>query len=518
MMNDYTQAFLKIIEDNKKIIEKKIEKNPDYIIELMQHSIKCGSNILYKEFDNDKGRELELTRKENKYFTNKLYKTWKKPIDYFEALIELIASCTYSFVETFYEDAYKNNNLLFNALQNIQARSLLISRECLTLIKNGYPDGAFSRWRTIYELSVIGKLLYDENNQDLCERYLNYYHIQEYLDEKYLRERGQQNHTDESFKILKYNYDFMIDKYGQNYVKGVYGWANNIFKKKVTFKEIKDRVDMDNLYGYYKLSSNYIHGNHKANEESLGVIPNLEKMKLVGPSNYGLSIPMQNVAISLMHISTYLFLTYSNLDVWTTCSIMNNFLDKIIIESDKVQIKIENKENKLRGIYPSILITSFKGKTNSSTLLLNKLRANNVDKLELTNSFKTSEKELKNKIKKNNYKYIISLGQKDNINDINIELIGSKNNDKIKTNFPYKAFISYLNSNGISNFVSNSAGNYLCNNIYYEGLKYINENKLNIKMIFIHIPPIRSNYNFEMLAKTISNFVTSLNEINDEKA
>ena len=193
-------------------------------------------------------------------------------------------------------------------------------------------------------------------------------------------------------------------------------------------------------------------------------------------------------------------------------------LDKIIIESDKVQIKIENKENKLRGIYPSILITSFKGKTNSSTLLLNKLRANNVDKLELTNSFKTSEKELKNKIKKNNYKYIISLGQKGNINDINIELIGSKNNDKIKTNFPYKAFISYLNSNGISNFVSNSAGNYLCNNIYYEGLKYINENKLNIKMIFIHIPPIRSNYNFEILAKTISNFVTSLNEINDEKA
>ena len=49
MMNDYTQAFLKIIEDNKKIIEKKIEKNPDYIIELMQHSIKCGSNILLEQ-------------------------------------------------------------------------------------------------------------------------------------------------------------------------------------------------------------------------------------------------------------------------------------------------------------------------------------------------------------------------------------------------------------------------------------------------------------------------------------
>lgn len=510
-MNEYHKALLKLIEDNKDIIEKKIEKNPDYLIELMQHSIKSGSDILYKGSDNDKGRELESVRKENRYFTNRLYKTWKKPIDYFEALIELIASCTYSFVETFYEDAYKNNNLLFNALQNIQARSLLISRECLTLIKNGYPDGSFSRWRTIYELSVIGKLLYDENNQELCERYLNYYHIQEYLDEKHSRERGHQNHTDESFEILKYNYDFMIDKYGQDYVKGDYGWANDIFnKKRVTFQEIKDRVDMDKLYGYYKLSSAYIHGNHKANEESLGVIPNLERLKLVGPSNYGLSIPMQNVAISLIHISTYFFLTYSNLDVWTTCSIMNKFLDKIIVESSKVQIKIENKENKLRGIYPNILITSFKGKNNSSSILLHQIRANNLDKLELTNSFSTSVNELKNKINKNNYKYIIAFGQKPNSDHICIELIGNKNNNKIKTKFPYKKFTSYLSSNKLDFSLSNDAGNYLCNNIYYEGMKYIQEISSDIKMIFVHIPSISSDYDFEKLAKVISNFIESL--------
>ena len=73
---------------------------------------------------------------------------------------------------------------------------------------------------------------------------------------------------------------------------------------------------------------------------SLGLIPNLEKLKLIGPSNYGLSIPMQNVAISLVNISRYFSLTYPNLDVWTTCSIMNKFLDKIIVESDKVQVKI----------------------------------------------------------------------------------------------------------------------------------------------------------------------------------
>lgn len=512
-MNEYHEAFLKLIEENKNIIEKKLKKNPDYIIELTQHSIKTGSDILYKSFNKDKTNELNVVRKENEKFITNLYNCWKKPIDYFETLIELIASCTYSFSETFSKVAYENNNLLFYALQNIQARAILISRECLALIKGGYPDGAFSRWRTIYELSVIGKLLYEENDQDLCERYLNYYHVQEYLDEKHSRERGYQNHTDESFENLKQNYDLMINKYGKDYVKPEYGWANNLFNKnRVTFQEIKNKANMDNLYGYYKQSSSYIHGNHKANEESLGIIPNLEKVKLIGPSNYGLSIPMQNVAISLVQISTYFFLTYSNLDIWTTCSIMNKFLDKIVIESNKTKVKIENKENKIRGIYSNVLITSFKGKNNSTTLLFNKIRINNIDKLELTNSIKTSENELKNKIKKNNYKYIILFGQKDNCNEIHIELKGNKDNSILKTKFPYKKIINYLNSNKIANLISNNIDNNLCNNIYYECMKYINENNLDIKTILINIPSINSNYDFEALSKTISKFIKSLIE------
>lgn len=189
---------------------------------------------------------------------------------------------------------------------------------------------------------------------------------------------------------------------------------------------------------------------------------------------------------------------------------MNKFLDKIIVESSKVQIKIENKENKLRGIYPNILITSFKGKNNSSSMLLHQIRANNLDKLELTNSFSTSVNELKNKINKNNYKYIIAFGQKPNSDHIYIELIGNKNNNKITTKFPYKKFTSYLSSNKIVFSLSNDAGNYLCNNIYYEGMKYIQEISSDIKMIFVHIPPISSDYDFENLAKVTSNFIESL--------
>ena len=82
-----------------------------------------------------------------------------------------------------------------------------------------------------------------------------------------------------------------------------------------------------------------------------------------------------------------------------------------LIEKNKITItkKIENE---------NILITSFKGKNNSSRLLLHKIiTSKSIDKIELTNSFKTSETELAKKLK-NNYKYVISLGQKKRLNDV----------------------------------------------------------------------------------------------------
>ena len=68
--------------------------------------------------------------------------------------------------------------------------------------------------------------------------------------------------------------------------------------------------------------------------------------------------------------------------------------------------KYELTNSDKNGLYPKVLITSFKGKNNSSSLLLNIIKTNGIDKLELTNSFITSENEIKSKINKNNYKYI----------------------------------------------------------------------------------------------------------------
>ena len=149
----------------------------------------------------------------------------------------------------------------------------------------------------------------------------------------------------------------------------------------------------------------------------------------------------------------------------------------------------------------NILYTAFKGKNNSSKLLLDHIVANN--KLYLTNSFKTSVVELKNKLKKNDYDLIVSFGQAPL--DTDVIKIETTAKDKLKyvTSYDYSVLHNKLRKE-YEVIISNDAGNYLCNNIYYNGLEYIIENKLKTKMIFIHIPNKEKITDIERLSKMFS--------------
>ena len=145
-----------------------------------------------------------------------------------------------------------------------------------------------------------------------------------------------------------------------------------------------------------------------------------------------------------------------------------------------------------------ILYTAFNGKNNSSKLLLDLI--NNNNKLYLKNSFITSVDELINKIKSNEYDLIISFGKAPLPKDtIKIET-KAKNEYILETNYDYIKLKNSLDKK-YKVIISDNAGNYLCNNLYYYGLKYIKENNLKTKMIFIHIPSINYISNITNLSK-----------------
>ena len=125
------------------------------------------------------------------------------------------------------------------------------------------------------------------------------------------------------------------------------------------------------------------------------------------------------------------------------------------------------------GCIMKVLYTAFNGKCNSSKILLDYIDSN--DKLYLKNSFDNSVKDFINKIKNNDYDLVISFGQAPIEKDmIKIE-IKANMEDFYETNYDYSK-------------------------LYYYGLKYIYENNLKTKMIFIHIPKIQNIRDIRLMA------------------
>lgn len=161
-------------------------------------------------------------------------------------------------------------------------------------------------------------------------------------------------------------------------------------------------------------------------------------------------------------------------------------------------------------IIVKILYTAFKGKNNTSKIILDYL---NVDKkLYLTNSFITSVKELYSELDRNDYDLIVSLGQYPNSNNsIKLELMGEnkRDNEQLFSNYDYEDFKNYLLKSGYQAYISNQSY-YLCNNIFYYGLKYIKEKKLKTQMIFIHVPDFKEIDSPIKLAKVLEDYFANI--------
>ncbi len=151
-----------------------------------------------------------------------------------------------------------------------------------------------------------------------------------------------------------------------------------------------------------------------------------------------------------------------------------------------------------------ILLTAFAGETNTSKLLLDSIRA--ADKQLLTNSFISSKKQMLSAIPKVNPDFLIALGQKPNVKCLYIETHARKD-DALETNFDCLPLLESLKKCNIKYKLSDNAGNYLCNHVYYESLKYIDDNDFPTKVIFIHVPSKKNFDNFSVVSDWLNQYV-----------
>lgn len=69
------------------------------------------------------------------------------------------------------------------------AKAILTVREALYLLSNGYPDGALSRAREVYEQMVIAFYIKNNYSDVLIKRYFDDYELKVYKNRKLLYEQ-----------------------------------------------------------------------------------------------------------------------------------------------------------------------------------------------------------------------------------------------------------------------------------------------------------------------------------------
>ncbi len=142
------------------------------------------------------------------------------------------------------------------ALASLIRRSFDIVGEVLVLARHGYADGALARWRSLHEVCVVAMYL-AQRDERCSTMYLSHHKVEEYhlLGAEGISLRADRYATDLRAKRIA-----LVARFGEAFAAD-YGWAAvDLGRKRVTFRDLEEKVGMEKLRHGYKRASNAVHG------------------------------------------------------------------------------------------------------------------------------------------------------------------------------------------------------------------------------------------------------------------
>ena len=186
----------------------------------------------------------------------------------------------------------EHNQYTFLALQQLQGRACQEFLEILTLMKAGFADGAYARWRSMFELCCIASFIREHGEQIAKQFY-------------------EQSETEEQRYLWT---DGVADQNG---------------KKIRTFSQIQSMCDIPISWKkQYKLACMVNHASPQGTFKRLsnGCVIN---MTPVGRSDYGLITPAEHSAISLQWITATFITLFPHTDSISRAKTIGAWVDVV---------------------------------------------------------------------------------------------------------------------------------------------------------------------------------------------
>jgi hypothetical protein len=216
------------------------------------------------------------------------YLMWKEGLDQLEQFIALNLDWGTKLINEFNTNGDPERKHLFPALIKNHSRACLMSEEILHLLKGGFPDAAFARWRSLYEIAVTGTFI-GLRGEACAEAYLDHEIVDELkchqLDHEVQAARGIKPQSDACMKDLERAFQEMLVKHGDSF-KNPFGWAaSTLGHKNPQFKDLEESLGQDHMRATYKRASHKIHASANGISTSLGT------------QSFGMNAPMLRTPI-----------------------------------------------------------------------------------------------------------------------------------------------------------------------------------------------------------------------------
>ena len=234
---------------------------------------------------------------------NGTYLMWKEGLDQLEQFVVLNLEWGTKLIEEFNLNGDQKTKNLFNALIKNHSRACLMSEEILHLLKGGFPDAAFARWRSLYEIAVTATFIRFQG-EACAEAYLDHEIVDalkcHQLDHELHAARGIEPHSNCCLEDQERDYQEMLEKHGDSF-KRPFGWAAAALKEKnPQFKDLEESIGQDHMRVIYKRASHKVHAAANGISTSLGTQSfGMNAPMLRAPSHEGLQEPAILCAHSL---------------------------------------------------------------------------------------------------------------------------------------------------------------------------------------------------------------------------
>lgn len=325
-MVDNTTTILQDIF--KKILEEQLEEaeSQEEVDELVRKFGKLDMdkivNDILETIANDTTRYMRdtmhekvmLSRANEQEFLARQEQKWCRAFVASESMYIMILEAAESYVKftsKLTHEELRKKHCTFTAMLHLHGRSLQQFLEIITLMKNGFADGAYARWRSMYELSIISSFI-TKYGEGVAEAFIN---------------------SSET-----------SDRYEWARASGVFPNRKNY----ISFNDIQKNCDIDNNVWkeQYDLANKIVHASSQgtfkrlSNTGGMDIIP-------TGRSDYGITTPAEHSAISLAQITTLFFAIHPNEDSAIAIKYISNWIDVIREEYFKTHDSIFPDDEKL---------------------------------------------------------------------------------------------------------------------------------------------------------------------------